>query len=69
MEILFGEESIVASKLKKFIHLIKVNSIFYKRRVALDDFFPSKVLWSVCTHFQLFLDNCTHTEEREDVDN
>jgi hypothetical protein len=23
----------------------------------------------VCTHFQLFLDNCTHAEEREDVDN
>jgi hypothetical protein len=23
----------------------------------------------VCTRFQLFLDNCTHAEEREDVDN
>jgi hypothetical protein len=22
----------------------------------------------VCTRFQLFLDNCTHTEEREDID-
>jgi hypothetical protein len=28
IEILFGNESIVASKLRKFIHLIKVNSIF-----------------------------------------
>jgi hypothetical protein len=69
IKILFGEESIKASKLKKFIRLIKVNSFFYKGHTALDDFFPSKVLWSVCTHFQLFLDNCTHAEEREDVDN
>jgi hypothetical protein len=69
IEILFGEESIAASKLKKFIHLIKVNSIFYKGRAALEDFFPSKVLWSVCTSFQLFFDNCTLAEEREDVDN
>jgi hypothetical protein len=68
MEILFGEESIAASKLKKFIHLIKVNSIFYKGCAALDDFIPSKVLWSVCTRFQLFLNNCTHAEEREHID-
>jgi hypothetical protein len=68
IEILFGDESIVASKLGKFICLIKVNSIFYKGRAALDDFFPSKVLWSVCTHFQLFLDNCTQAEERENID-
>jgi hypothetical protein len=68
IETLFGEESIAASKLKKFIRLIKVNSIFYKGLAAFDDFFPSKVLWSVCTCFQLFLNNCTHAEEREDVD-
>jgi hypothetical protein len=68
IKILFGEESIVASKLKKFICLIKVNSIFYKGCMALDNLFPSKVLWSVCTHFQHFLNNCTHAEEREDVD-
>jgi hypothetical protein len=43
IEILFGDESIVASKLRKFVHLIKVNSIFYKERATLDDFFPSKV--------------------------
>ncbi len=53
--------------MKKFIHLIKVNSIFYKGRAALDDFFPSKVLWSVCTCFKLFLNNCSHAEEREDI--
>jgi hypothetical protein len=73
IEILFGEESIVASKLKRFICLIKVNFMFYKRCVALDDFFSTKVLcqslWSVCTHFQLFLVDCTQVEEREDVDN
>jgi hypothetical protein len=69
IKILFGEESIAAGKLKKFICLIKANSIFYKGHAALDDFFPSKVLWSVCTRFQLFLDNCTHAEEREDIDN
>jgi hypothetical protein len=68
IEIPFGEKSIAASKLKRFIHLIKVNSIFYKGCMTLDDFFPSKVLWSVCTCFQLFLNNCTHTEESEDVD-
>jgi hypothetical protein len=63
----FGEESIVSKKVGKFIHLIKVNSISYKGRTALDDSFPSKVLWLVCTHFLLFLDNCTHAEDREDV--
>jgi hypothetical protein len=68
IEILFGNERIAASKLRNFIRLIEVNSIFYKGRAALDDFFPSKVLWSVCTRFQLFLDNCTHAEERENVD-
>jgi hypothetical protein len=44
IKILFEEESIGASKLKKFICLIKVNSIFYKGHAALDDFFPSMVL-------------------------
>jgi hypothetical protein len=66
-EFLFGEESIMAAKGGTFICLIEVNSISYRGHVALDDFFPSKVLWSVCTRFQLFLDNCTHAEEREDV--
>ncbi len=37
--------------------------------MALDDFFPSKVVWSMWTRFQLSLDNCTHAEEREDIDN
>jgi hypothetical protein len=69
IEILFRKESIASKQVGKFIHLIKVNSISYKGRMALDYDFPSKVLWSVCTRFQLFLDNCTHAEEREDVNN
>ncbi len=68
IEILFGDDSVAAKKLEKFVRLIKAQSIVYKARAALDDFFPCKVLWSVCTCFQLFLDNCTHAEEREDVD-
>ncbi len=51
IEILFGKESIASKQVGKFIHLIKVNSISYKGRTALDDSFPSKVLWSVCTRF------------------
>ncbi len=66
--ILFGNKSIVATKLGKFVRLINANGIIYKARAALDDWFPSKVLWSVCTGFQLFLDKYTHAEEREDVD-
>jgi hypothetical protein len=69
IEILFGKESIASKEVGKFIRLIKVNSITYKGCTALDNSFPSKVLWSVCTRFQLFLDNCTHAEEREDVVN
>jgi hypothetical protein len=34
----------------------------------LDDFFPSKVLWTVCTRFQLYLENCTRTKDQEEVD-
>jgi hypothetical protein len=37
--------------------------------MALHNSFPLKVLWSVCTRFQLFMDNCTHAEEREEVNN
>jgi hypothetical protein len=69
IEILFGNNSIAAKKLEKFVRLIKAQSIVYKARAALNIFFLCKVLWSVCTRFQLFLNNCTHAEEREDVDN
>jgi hypothetical protein len=64
IEILFGYKSITAGKLQAFICLIKLQSIFYKGCTALDDFFPSKVLWTVCTWFQLFLDSCTHAEDQ-----
>jgi hypothetical protein len=68
-EILFGDKSIATIKLGKLVHLIKGNNIIYKARVALDDWFPSKVLWSVCVRFQLFLESCTMAVDREDVDN
>jgi hypothetical protein len=47
IKILFGEESIKASNLKAFVHLIKSQSILYKGRLALDNFFPLKVLQTV----------------------
>ncbi len=34
----------------------------------MDDFFPSKVLWTVCTRFQLYLENCTRAKDQEEVD-
>jgi hypothetical protein len=48
-KILFGEESIMASKLKTCVHLIKLHSKLYKGCSALNEFFPLKVLWTVCT--------------------
>ncbi len=63
IEFLFGDKSIAAGKLQAFICLIKSQSILYKGRTALDIFFPSKVLWTVCTWFQLFLDSCAHAKD------
>jgi hypothetical protein len=63
IEILFGDMSITAGNLRAFIHLIKSQSILYKGHIALDNFFPWNVLWTVCTWFQLFLDSCTHEED------
>ncbi len=34
----------------------------------MDNFFQTKVLWMVCTCFQLYLENCTQAEDREEVD-
>jgi hypothetical protein len=67
-EILFGDKSIATIKLGKLVHLIEGNSIIYKARAALVNWFPSKVLWSVCVRFQLFLESCTMAVDREDVD-
>jgi hypothetical protein len=67
-EILFGDKSIATIKLGKLVHLIKGNNIIYKAWVSLDYWFPSKVHWSVCIRFQLFLESCTMAVNREDVD-
>ncbi len=48
IDILFGDESVLTMKLMKLIRAIKSNTIIYKAHAALDDFFPSKVLWAVC---------------------
>ncbi len=48
INILFGDESVLSKKLTKLICAIKSNVIIYKTHTALDDFFPSKVLWAVC---------------------
>ena len=69
IEILFGDESITAEKLKTFVQLIEAQSIYYKGVVVCDEFFPTKVLWTVCTRFQLYLESCTRAEDREEVDN
>ena len=66
--ILFGEGSVVTKKLTRFIRAIDTNALIYKTRAALDDFFPSKVLWAVCNWFQTFLTTCTHARDRDDVD-
>ena len=48
IDILFGNKSVLTKKLTKLIRAIKSNAIIYKVHAALDDFFPSKVLWAVC---------------------
>jgi hypothetical protein len=51
IEILFGDESIMALKLQAFVRQIEIHNVFYKGYAALNDFFPTKVLWTVCTRF------------------
>jgi hypothetical protein len=68
-DILFGEGSVVTKKLMRFICAINTNALSYKARAALDDFFPSKVLWAMCNRFQTFLTTCTHARDRDNVNN
>jgi hypothetical protein len=68
IEILFGDESITAHRLQAFVQQIETHNVFYKGYAALDNFFPMKVLWTVCTRFQLYLENCTQAEDQEEVD-
>ena len=67
-KIIFGEESIVAEKVKDFINLIKKNSIYYKSCQCHNEFFPTKVTWMVCCRFQLFISKCQQAEARNKVD-
>ncbi len=59
IEILFRDESITAHRLQAFVRQIETLNVFYKGYAALDNFFPTKVLWMVCTRFQLYVENCT----------
>ncbi len=59
LEILFGDESITARSLQSFVRQIKAHNLYYKGCAELDNLFPTKVLWMVCTRFQLYLENCT----------
>ncbi len=67
IEILFGDNSISAHKLQSFVRQIKAHNVFNKRCATLDKFFPTKVLWMVCTRFQLYLENGTQAEDQEEV--
>jgi hypothetical protein len=51
IEILFGDKSITAQKLQSFVRKIKAHNAYYKGCAKLDNFFPTKVLWKVCTCF------------------
>jgi hypothetical protein len=68
LEILIGDKSIVTEKIREFVKLIEQNSIYYKGCLCNDELFPTKVLWTVCCHFQLFLVLCQKAEDREEVD-
>jgi hypothetical protein len=68
LEKIFGVKSIVAEKIRGFVKLIKRNSIYYKGCLYHDKFFPTKVMWTVCCHFQLFLVCCQKADDREEVD-
>jgi hypothetical protein len=69
LEILFGNKSIVTKKIREFVQLIEQNSIYYKECLCNNKLFPTKVLWTVCWHFQLFLACCQKADKREEVDN
>jgi hypothetical protein len=65
----FGEDSILATKLWDFVvNVDGKHSIIYKNRIAIDDTFAAKVLWSVDCFTQLFLEDCHKCHDQEDVD-
>ena len=65
----FGEDSILATKLRDFVENVnRKHSIIYKNRIAINDTFPAKVLWSVDCFTQLFLEDCRKCHDWEDID-
>jgi len=61
----FGKDSILATKLRDFVEKVKKHSMIYKNRIAIDDTFAAKVLWSVDCFTQLY---CRKYHNQEDVE-
>ncbi len=65
----FGKDRIPATKLWDFVvNVDRMHSIIYKNRIAINNTFAAKVLWSVDCFTQLFLEDCHKCHDREDVD-
>ena len=67
VEFVFGEDNILATKLLDFVEKVDKNSIIYKNRIAAENTFAAKILWSVDCFMQLFLEDCRKCLDREDV--
>ena len=64
----FGKDSILATRLlRDFVEKVDKLSIIYKIRIAIDDTFAAKVLWTVDCFTQLFLEDCRKCLDQEDV--
>jgi hypothetical protein len=64
----FGKDSILATKLWDFVvNVNRKHSIIYKNRIAIDNKFSAKVLWSVDCFTQLFLEDCHKCHDQEDL--
>ena len=64
----FGEDSILATRLRDFVEKVDKNSMIYRNRITIGDTFAAKVLWSVDCFTQLFLNDCLKCLDREDID-
>jgi len=64
----FGGDSILATRLRDFVEKVDKRSIIYKNRIAIDDTFAAKVLWTVDCFTQRFLKDCRKCLDREEVD-
>jgi hypothetical protein len=65
----FGEDSILATNFVIFVENINgKHTIIYKKRIAINDTFAAKVLWTMDCFTQLFLEDCQKCPDQEDVD-